>query len=66
VTLVLVPLAIAAMRRGARVTGGIVLALLAVQLGLGATLVVAALPFDAALAHNFVAALLLTAVASLL
>lgn len=63
--LVLVPLAIAAMRRGARLVGGAVLALLVVQLGLGVALVTAALPLDVALAHNLVAALLLTAVASL-
>lgn len=65
VTLVLLPLAIAAIRRGARLVGGTVLALLAVQIGLGVTLVTAALPLDVALAHNLVAALLLTVVASL-
>jgi cytochrome c oxidase assembly protein subunit 15 len=63
---VLVPLGVAAMRRGARLIGVVMLALLAVQLALGVALITAALPFELALAHNLVAALLLTAVVSLL
>jgi len=66
VSLVLVPLGVAAMRRGARLIGVVMLALLAVQLALGVALITAALPFEPALAHNLVAALLLTAVVSLL
>jgi cytochrome c oxidase assembly protein subunit 15 len=66
VTLVLAPLGVAAVRRGARRAGAVVLILLAVQLALGVALITASLPIELALAHNLVAALLLTAVVSLL
>lgn len=65
VALVVVPLAIAVWRAGRRREAALVLALLGVQAGLGAMLVVGRLPLAAALAHNLVAALLLAAVLDL-
>lgn len=61
VAALLLALGIAALRAGRRVAGGALLGLVGVQLALGATLVVAALPLPVALAHNLVAALLLAA-----
>ena len=63
--LVLLPLGVVAMRRGRRRAGAVLLALLAVQLSLGVLLVIHALPFPLALAHNVVAALLLAVVVRL-
>lgn len=61
---VLLPLGIAAWRRGRR-TGAVLLVLLAVEAVLGVLLVRGALALSAALAHNIVAALLLAATLSL-
>jgi len=58
-------LGIAALRGGRRRTGAALLALVALQLGLGMLLVAALLPLPLALAHNVVAALLLAAAAGL-
>jgi heme a synthase len=55
----LLPLGLAAWRRGPRRAGGVLLGLLALQLALGAGLVVRDLPLALALGHNLVAALLL-------
>ena len=63
--LVLLPLGVLAMRRGRRRSGAVLLALLAIQVALGILMVVHALPFPLALAHNLVAALLLAVVARL-
>lgn len=63
--LVLLPLGVVAMRRGRRRAGAVLLALLAVQAALGVLMVVHALPFPLALAHNLVAALLLAVVVRL-
>lgn len=60
--LVLLPLGVLAMRRGRRRAGAVLLALLAIQVTLGILMVVHALPFPLALAHNLVAALLLAVV----
>jgi cytochrome c oxidase assembly protein subunit 15 len=60
VACVLVPLAVAAWRTGRRFAAALLLLLLAAQGVLGAVLVVSALPLPVALAHNVLAALLLT------
>ena len=59
---VLLPLGVAAWRRGRRRAGGAAILLLVVQVVLGALLIVGGLPLSLALAHNVVAALLLAAV----
>jgi heme a synthase len=64
VAAVLLPLGIAAWRRGRR-DGLAVVLLLALQVALGALLVARGLPLAAALAHNMTAALLLAAVLGL-
>lgn len=58
VAAVLLPLGVAAWRRGLR-AGALLLALVALQLTLGALLVLAGLPLAIALAHNVAAALLM-------
>lgn len=63
--LVLAPLGVAALRRGRQRDGFAVLALLLVQLGLGALMLASGLPLAASLAHNMVAACLLASVARL-
>jgi cytochrome c oxidase assembly protein subunit 15 len=65
VGVVVLLLGAAAWRAGRRRDAGLVFALLAAQLALGAGLVVLQLPFGLALLHNLVAALLLAAVLSL-
>lgn len=55
----LLPLGLVAWRRGPRRVGAVLLGLLALQLALGAGLVVLDLPLALALGHNLVAALLL-------
>ena len=60
--LVLLPLGVLAMRRGRRRAGAVLLALLVIQVSLGILMVVHALPFPLALAHNLMAALLLAVV----
>jgi cytochrome c oxidase assembly protein subunit 15 len=55
----LLPLGLVAWRRGPRRVGAVLLGLLALQLALGAGLVVHDLPLALALGHNLVAALLL-------
>ncbi|HJV63873.1 MAG TPA: COX15/CtaA family protein [Albitalea sp.] len=64
VGVVLLPVGLAAWRRG-RAAGGMLVLLLVLQLALGVVLVWARLPFGAALAHNIVAALLLATAAYL-
>jgi heme a synthase len=59
---VLLPPALAGLRVSPRRDGVVLLALLALQIGLGVLMVSASLPLAAALAHNLVAALLLAAV----
>jgi heme a synthase len=61
VTLAAVATGIAAWRNGQRRAAAMLVAVLTVQIGLGITLVLAALPFAAALMHNLVAALMLIA-----
>ncbi len=61
---VLLPLGVAAWRRGRR-AGGALLALLLLQAALGVALVTGGLPLPVALAHNMAAALLLVAVLAL-
>jgi cytochrome c oxidase assembly protein subunit 15 len=65
VLIVLLPLGIVAWRRGRRAGAVLVLLLLVVEAGLGALLVLAALPLALALAHNLVAALMLALVVGL-
>lgn len=65
VALLLLPLAAAAWRSGRQAAAAAVLGLLALQVALGAGLVLGGLPFGVALAHNVVAALLLAVVLSL-
>jgi heme a synthase len=64
VAAVLLPLGVAAWRRGRR-AGGAVIVLLVVQAMLGALLILGGLPLFIALAHNVVAALLLASVLGL-
>jgi heme a synthase len=64
VAAVLLPLGVAAWRRGRR-AGAAVILLLVAQTMLGALLIVGGLPLSLALAHNVVAALLLAAVLGL-
>ena len=61
---VLLPLGVAAWRSGRR-AGAAVIVLLVLQAALGALLVTGGLPLSVALAHNMIAALLLTAVLGL-
>lgn len=57
--LVLTPLGVAALRGAHKRAGAALLALLVIQIGVGALMLVASLPLSLALAHNIVAALLL-------
>lgn len=61
VALLLVPLALVAWRRGARLAPSIVLVLLAAEGALGAAIVLLGLPLSLALAHSLVAGILLAA-----
>ncbi len=63
--LVLAPLGVAALRRGRRRDGFALLALLLVQLSLGALMLASGLQLAVALAHNVIAACLLASVARL-
>lgn len=62
--LLLLPLGIVAWRSGKPRHGGILLLLLAIQVGLGLLLIAFSLPLEIALAHNLFAALLLAAMFS--
>jgi heme a synthase len=64
--LLLVPLAIAAWRRGRPRTGAALLGLIVVQAGVGLAMTALSLPLALALAHNLLAAALLTALVLLL
>lgn len=65
VAALLLPLAVVAWRGGRRAAAAAVLGLLALQVALGAGLVLGGLPLGVALAHNVVAALLLAVVLGL-
>lgn len=64
--LVLLPLGLFALRNGRRRSGLFLLALLAVQAGLGIVLIAFALPLWGVLAHNLIAAMMLATVFSLI
>lgn len=65
VALWVIPLGIAALRRGRRATGAVLLALLIAQLAVGLAMTVLALPLAPALAHNLLAAALLATLLTL-
>lgn len=65
VVAIVLPLGVAAWRRGRR-AGALLLALLAAQVAAGAAMVLGGLPLALALAHNVLAALLLATLSSLL